>query len=68
MYRFEIVDGVRLSDAVGLQCKDSHDAEEKAKFIATHIASDAPPPEPRWIMVLDEEGNEIHKAAINGQV
>ena len=44
MYRFEIVDGVRLSDAVGLQCKDSHDAEEKAKFIATHIASDAPPP------------------------
>ena len=68
MYRFEIVDGVRLSDPVGLQCDDRHDAKEKAKIIATQIASDAPPAEPRWIMVLDEEGNEIQKAAINGQV
>jgi hypothetical protein len=68
MYRFEIVDGVRLSDPVGLQCDDRHDAKEKAKIIATQIASDAPPTEPRWIMVLDEEGNEVHKAAINGQL
>jgi hypothetical protein len=64
MYRFEIVDGVRLSDPVGLRCDDSYDAKEKAKIIATHIASDAPPRKPRWIMVLDEEGNEVHKAAI----
>jgi hypothetical protein len=65
MYRFEIVDGVRLSDPVGLQCEDSLDAKEKAKIIATHIARDAPPTEPRWIMVVDEEGNEVHKAAID---
>ena len=67
MFRFEIVDGVRLSDPVGLQCDDSRDGEEKAKVIATHVASDVPPKEPRWIMVLDEEGNEVHRAAINGR-
>ena len=40
MYRFEIVDGVRLSDPAGLQCDDRHDAKEKAKIIATQIASE----------------------------
>jgi hypothetical protein len=38
-----------------LQGDSSHDAEEKAKIIAAHIAADASPTEPRWSVVLERK-------------
>jgi hypothetical protein len=65
-YRFEIADGVRLIDPVGLDCRDDQDARCKAKIIADRIAEQGTWSKARCVLVLDEDGAEIFKAPISG--
>jgi hypothetical protein len=66
VYHFEIVDGVRLDDPVGLDCQTEQDAKAKADLIARYIAIDLAElvHEPRCVVVLDQDGTEIYKAAV----
>jgi hypothetical protein len=64
-YRFEIADGVRLVDPVGLDCRDDQDARCKAKIIADRIAEQGTS-KARCVLVLDEDGAEIYKTPIGG--
>ena len=61
VYHFEIVDGVRLDDPVGLDCQTEQDAKAKADLIARYIAIDLAElvHEPRCVVVLDQDGTEI---------
>jgi hypothetical protein len=66
VYHFEIVDGVRLDDPVGLDCQTEQDAKAKADLIARYIAIDLAElvHESRCVVVLDQDGTEIYKAAV----
>jgi hypothetical protein len=63
-YRFEIADGIRLADPVGLECEGAQDAKTKADLIARQIAADVELAKARCVIVLDEDGQEIYKAAV----
>jgi hypothetical protein len=62
-HRFEIADGVRLADPVGLECDSEQDAIAKAGMIARQIATAIELRTARCVVVLDEAGAEIYKAA-----
>jgi len=65
IFHFDIVDGVRLEDPVGLDCSSEHDAEKTAELIARQIAIDlGSGREPRSVVVVDEAGSEICKVSI----
>jgi len=66
VYHFEIVDGVRLDDPVGLDCRTEQDAKGQADLIAHYIAIDLAElvHEPRCVVVIDDDGAEIYKAAV----
>jgi hypothetical protein len=64
IFKFEIADGVRLADPVGLECESVQDAKAKADLIARQIAADVELQRARCIIVLDEDGAEIYKAAV----
>ncbi len=64
-YRFEIADGVRLADPVGLDCDDDQDARCKARIIAQQIAEQGTWSKARCVVVLDAKGEEIYKTAIS---
>ncbi|MEA2822995.1 MAG: hypothetical protein QOJ86_4999 [Bradyrhizobium sp.] len=63
-YRFEIADGVRLADPVGLECQDDGDARCKPEVIAHRIADHGTWSQARCVVVLDERGREIYKTPI----
>jgi hypothetical protein len=65
IFHFDIADGVRLEDPVGLDCKSEHDARKTADLIARQIALDLDDGrEDRCVVVVDEFGAEIYKAAV----
>jgi hypothetical protein len=65
VYQFKIVDGVTLEDPVGLDCTSDTDAKIKADFFAQQIAIDlAGDEEARCVIVVDENGTEIHRAPV----
>jgi hypothetical protein len=65
IFHFEIADGVRLEDPVGLDCDSEHDARTTADLIARQIAIDlAGDSEPRAVVVVDEDGSEIYHAPV----
>jgi hypothetical protein len=65
IFHFDIADGVRLEDPVGLDCKNEHDARKTADLIARQIAIDmVDSGEDRTVVVIDEAGAEIYKAPI----
>ena len=65
IFHFDIADGVRLEDPVGLDCKTEHDAKRTADLIARQIAIDLiGDNEPRSVVVVDEAGSEIYKAPV----
>jgi hypothetical protein len=67
IFHFDIADGVRLEDPVGLVCKSEHDARKTAELIARQIAIDLDGDrEPRAVVVIDEAGSEIFKVAVRG--
>ena len=55
IFHFDIADGVRLEDPVGLDCKSEHDARKTADLIARQIAIDLDDDrEGRCVVVIDE--------------
>ena len=65
IFHFDIADGVRLEDPVGLDCKTEQDAKVTADLIARQIAIDLDDGrEDRVVVVVDEFGAEIYKAAV----
>jgi hypothetical protein len=65
IFHFDIADGVRLEDPVGLDCETEHDAKRTADLIARQIAMDlSGDKEPRSVVVVDEAGSEIYKAPV----
>jgi hypothetical protein len=63
-YHFEIVDGFRLEDPVGLECANDAQARDVAKNIAHQIAVDIAGHSARDVVVLDDNGDEVCKAKI----
>jgi len=65
IFHFDIADGVRLEDPVGLDCRNEHDAKKTADLIARQIAIDlVGDREPRSVVVIDEAGSEIYKTPV----
>ena len=65
IFHFDIADGVRLEDPVGLDCENANDAKKTADLIARQIAIDiADDREERAVVVVDEAGSEIYKAIV----
>jgi hypothetical protein len=65
IFHFDIADGVRLEDPVGLDCRNEHDARKTADLIARQIAIDLDADgEDRSVVVVDEAGSEIYKAPV----
>jgi hypothetical protein len=61
-YYFDLVDGSRLVDPTGLECRDDHDANAKAKIIAKQIEVDIPTaPVQRHVEVLNEDRDKVAK-------
>ncbi len=63
-YHFEIVDGFRLEDPVGLDCSDDTQAGDVAKNIAHQIAVDIAGDCDRKVVVIDDNGDEVYKTKI----
>jgi hypothetical protein len=65
IFHFDIADGVRLEDPVGLDCANKNAAMETADLIARQIAIDLDGDnEPRIVVVVDEAGAEIYKSPV----
>jgi hypothetical protein len=65
IFHFDIADGVRLEDPIGLVCRNENDAKETAELIARRIAIDLDADgEERAVVVIDEAGSEIYKARV----
>ncbi len=65
IFHFDIADGVRLEDPVGLDCKSEYEAKQTADLIARQIAIDLDADgEERAVLVIDEAGLEIYKVAV----
>ena len=65
IFHFDIADGVRLEDPVGLDCKSEHEAKEAADLIARQIAIDlGGDGEDRAVVVVNAAGSEIYKVTV----
>jgi hypothetical protein len=65
IFHFDIADGVRLEDPVGLDCESERDARRTADLIARQIAIDlVGDHEPRSVVVVDEAGSEIYTTPV----
>jgi hypothetical protein len=65
IYHFDIADGVRLEDPIGLDCKSEREAKSAADLIARQIAIDLDGDgKERAVVVVDETGSEIYKVAV----
>jgi hypothetical protein len=65
IFHFEIADGVRFEDPIGLNCKNETDAKKTADLIARQIALDLDADGvDRAVVVIDEAGSEIYKAPV----
>ena len=60
-FHFEIVDGYKIEDPVGLECKNEEQAKSVAQDIARQIAIDLVGARSRTIIVIDDDGREILK-------
>jgi len=65
IFHFDIADGVRLEDPIGLDCKNEDDAKKTADLIARQIAIDLDADgADRAVVVIDEAGSEIYTTPI----
>lgn len=65
IFHFDIADGVRLEDPVGLDCADEGDARRTADLIARQIAIDLDDrSRDRSVVVIDEYGSEIYTTPV----
>ena len=63
-YHFEIVDGYRLEDPVGLDLPGDDQAKTVAHDIAKQIAIDIASDSTRNVVVVDDAGAEVYKTPI----
>ena len=63
-FNFEIVDGYKIEDPVGLDCKSEDQAREVAASIARQIAIDVGTEAARSVSLVDEQGSEVHKVPV----
>jgi hypothetical protein len=66
-YYFDVRNGRRQADSLGLDCRDDHGAISTAKFIAIQIAIDTPQLNHRHVAVLNDAGDEIFQAPIRSK-
>lgn len=66
-YYFDIRNGRRHKDSLGLYCVDDNGAIARAKFIATQIAIDNPLLNPRHVAVLNDAGDQIFEAPVRSK-
>jgi len=66
-YDFDVRNGRRQVDSLGLDCRDDSGAIAKAKFIATQIAIDTPELNHRHVAVLNDAGDEIFQVPIRSK-
>ena len=65
IFHFDIADGVRLEDPVGLDCASEGAARKTADLIARQIAIDLDDGDrDRSVVVVDEAGSEIYTAPV----
>ncbi len=65
IFHFDIADGVRLEDPIGLDCHNESDARKTADLMARQIAADLDDGhEDRCVVVVDNAGCEIYKAPV----
>jgi len=65
IFHFDIADGVRLEDPVGLDCRNETEAKKTADLIARQIAIDLDDGRKgRCVVVVDEAGSEIYQAEV----
>lgn len=65
IFHFDIADGVRLEDPVGLDCANESEARRTADLIARQIAIDlCDDSRDRSVVVVDEEGSEIYTTPV----
>jgi hypothetical protein len=62
-FHFDIVDGVKIMDPVGMDCSEDQ-ARQVAQSIARQIAIDVGPRHARKIVVVDEEGLAVHEEPV----
>jgi hypothetical protein len=67
-YYFDVRNGRRHKDSLGLDCADDTGAIAKAKFIATQIAIDTPQLNHRHVAVPNDAGDEIFEAPIRSKL
>jgi hypothetical protein len=65
-YHFDIADGVRLEDPVGLDCASDGEAKVTADAIARQIATDLGAREQRAVIVVDDDGAEVYRVPVKG--
>jgi hypothetical protein len=63
-YFFDVIDGHRLPDPAGLECRDDEEATAHARFIARQIASDAPRAAQRHIVVINDERQQVSEVPV----
>ena len=63
-YHFEIVDGVKIEDPVGMELKSEEQAKQLAANIARQIAIDVKDSEARKVVVKDEIGSHVHEVPV----
>jgi hypothetical protein len=65
IFHFDIADGVRLQDPVGMDCESEQHARKTAELIARQIAIDVHGGNrDRAVLVIDEAGTEIYKTPV----
>ena len=66
-YYFDVRNGRRHADSLGMDCRDDSGAIAKAKFIAAQIAIDTPQLTRLHVTVLNDAGAEIFQAPIRSK-
>jgi hypothetical protein len=64
-FHFEIVDGYKIEDPVGMDLKGSDQAKTLANAIAKQIAVDVGAASARNVVVINDEGEEVYKTPID---
>lgn len=59
-FYFPIIDGTRLDDPTGVEVPDVEAARRHAQLIATHMLTH----HRRHVIVVDEDGNELHRVSV----
>ena len=63
-FHFEIVNGIRIEDPVGLFCKSEDQAKQVARDIARQIAIDVQNSGVRKVVVTTDEGLSIYETPV----